>query len=108
MKRISRWPARMLANSRTDSEMSRTKCEITSITKIGTGRGALDAGGDPALQVADEALRPDALDVVADPHDERQRERHREVRRRRVERERRDLERRRCSTLCSVFVGSGR
>ena len=30
------WPARMFANNRTDSEMIRTKCEITSITKIGT------------------------------------------------------------------------
>src|SRR3954453_5806312 len=43
-------------------------------------RRALDAGGDPALKVVDEPLRADALDVVADPHDERQHERHRQVR----------------------------
>ena len=35
MNRISRWPARMFANSRTDSEMIRTRCEITSITNSG-------------------------------------------------------------------------
>ena len=29
------WPARMLAKSRTESEMMRTNWEITSITKIG-------------------------------------------------------------------------
>ena len=31
MNRISRWPASMLANSLTDSEMMRTSCEMTSI-----------------------------------------------------------------------------
>src|SRR3954470_7734858 len=44
-------------------------------------RRALDAGRDPALQVSHEPLGPDALDVVADPHDEREDEGHREVRR---------------------------
>ena len=33
----------MLANSRTESEMIRTNCEIASIAKIGTAAGALDA-----------------------------------------------------------------
>src|SRR3954451_13165105 len=54
-------------------------------------REALDAGGDPARQVLHEPLGPDALDVVADPHDEREHERHGEVRGRGVERERRDV-----------------
>ena len=39
----------MFANNRTDSEMIRTKCEITSMTKIGIGGRALDAGRHPAL-----------------------------------------------------------
>ena len=56
----------MFANSRTESEISRTKWEITSITKIGTAARPSTPGRDPALQVADEALGPDALDVVAD------------------------------------------
>src|SRR6266576_3975787 len=43
-------------------------------------RGALDASGDPALEIADEALRPDALDVVAEPDHDRQHERDGEVR----------------------------
>ena len=48
MNRISRWPARMLANSRTESEMIRTKCEITSITKIGTAAAPdVPAGTSP-------------------------------------------------------------
>src|SRR4051794_3165367 len=42
-------------------------------------RGALDAGRDPGLQVADRALGPDALEVVAEPHDQRQDQRHRDV-----------------------------
>src|SRR5215203_395718 len=50
-----------------------------------------DAGGDQALQVADEPLRADALEVVGDEDDEREHERDRKVRRRGVERERRDL-----------------
>src|SRR3954468_6085606 len=55
-------------------------------------RRALDAGRDPAREVLDEALGPDALDVVADPDDERQHERHRQVRGRREQRQRRDLD----------------
>src|SRR3954447_3749127 len=55
-------------------------------------RGALDAGGDPALEVLHETLGPDALDVVADPHDEREDERHGQVRGRGEEGQRRDLE----------------
>ena len=34
MKSSSRWPARMLAKSRTESEISRAKWEIASITKM--------------------------------------------------------------------------
>ena len=34
MKSSSRWPARIFAKSRTDSEIRRTKCEIASIRKI--------------------------------------------------------------------------
>ena len=48
MNRISRWPARTLANSRTESEMIRTKSEITSIAKIGTPRRALDCPAGPS------------------------------------------------------------
>src|SRR3954447_8011648 len=55
-------------------------------------REALDAGGHPARQVLHEPLGPDALDVVADPHDEREDERHGEVGGRGVERERRDVQ----------------
>src|SRR4051794_5355611 len=54
-------------------------------------RGALDPGRDPARQVLAEALGAHALDVVRDPHDERQHERDGDVRRRGVEAERRDL-----------------
>src|SRR3954468_13736991 len=50
------------------------------------------AGGDERADVAAEAPRPDALDVVAEPHDEGEDERHGDVRRRRVQGERRDLE----------------
>src|SRR3954467_8118699 len=50
------------------------------------------AGGDEGGEVAAHAVRPDALDVVADPHDEGEHERHRDVRRGRVQRERRDLQ----------------
>src|SRR3954454_12696437 len=39
--------------------------------------GALDAGRDPRLQVADRALRLDALVVVAEPDDQREDQRHR-------------------------------
>src|SRR4051794_24476379 len=56
------------------------------------GRRALDAGGDPGLQVADGALGPDALDVVAEPHEQREDERHRDVGRGGEQREARDLE----------------
>src|SRR3954466_13364414 len=55
-------------------------------------RGTLDAGRDPAREVPPEALGADPLDVVADPHDEREDEWHRQVRGRREERERRDLD----------------
>src|SRR3954451_22281921 len=48
-------------------------------------RGALDAGRDPRLQVADRALGPDALEVVAEPHDQREDQRDGDVRGRRVE-----------------------
>src|SRR3954469_25823608 len=54
-------------------------------------RRALDAGRHPALEVADGALGPDALDVVAEPDDEGEHQRDGDVRRRRVQRERRDL-----------------
>src|SRR3954451_8917866 len=54
-------------------------------------RGTLDAGRDPRLQVADEALRADALVVVAEPDDQREDQRDGDVGGRRVERERRDL-----------------
>ena len=50
MNRISRWPARMLANSRTDSEMIRTNCEITSMTKIGTAPGPDTPAGTQLLR----------------------------------------------------------
>src|SRR4051794_30444021 len=51
-------------------------------------REALDAGGDPAREVLDRALGPDPLDVVADPHHEREDERDREVGGRGEQRER--------------------
>ena len=44
-------------------------------------------GRDPAREVLAEALGPDAGDVVREPHDEREGERDRDVRRRRVDRE---------------------
>src|SRR4051794_24696145 len=65
-------------------------------------RGALDAGRDPALEVADRPLGPDALGVVAEPHHQRQRERDRDVRRRRVEREGRDLDTEQVERLLAV------
>src|SRR3954454_1368062 len=55
-------------------------------------RRALHTGRHPGLEVADEALGPDALDVVAEPHDEREDERHRDVRGGREQGERRDLQ----------------
>src|SRR5687768_18354112 len=54
-----------------------------------------------SLEVDDEALRPDALDVVGDEDDQRQHERHRHVGRRRVDRERRDLRDRKSTRLNS-------
>ena len=81
------WPASMLAKSRAESEMSRTNWEMTSIGATRKTIGPAHAGGHPALEVAHDALGPDALDVVRDPHHERERERHREVGRGRVERE---------------------
>src|SRR3954453_9733034 len=54
-------------------------------------RGALDAGRDPRLQIADHALGPAALVVVAEPDDQREDQRDGDVGGRRVERERRDL-----------------
>src|SRR3954468_6429621 len=53
---------------------------------------AADALRDEALEVAADALGPDALDVEGDEDDEREDERHGEVRRARVEGEGRDLE----------------
>jgi hypothetical protein len=48
MNRISRCPARMLAKRRTESEISRTKCEITSMAKIGmTAAPSTPAGTHP-------------------------------------------------------------
>ena len=82
----------MFANSRTDSEMIRTRCEITSITNSGTAATPVMPPGHEGLQVADEAVLADALDVVGEPHDEREHERDRDVRRGGVDRERRDLE----------------
>ena len=58
----------MLANSRTESEIRRAKCEIASITKMNALPKMFMSsrpGRQPARQVAEEALRPDALDVVA-------------------------------------------
>ena len=108
MNRMIRWPARMLAKRRTESEISRMKFESSSSTKIGTtAMPPVHARGDQALEVADEALGADALDVVGDEHDEREHERDREVRRRRVERERRDLDAEDVDRLARVLVGSG-
>ena len=45
MKRISRWPARMFAKSRTESEMTRTKCEMTSMMKMGATAGPSTPAG---------------------------------------------------------------
>src|SRR3954471_10947904 len=52
---------------------------------------ARDPGGNQALDVAHEALRADALDVVREPGDEGQGERHRDVRGGGEQREGRDL-----------------
>src|SRR4051794_6085 len=52
------------------------------------GRAGRDEGGE----VAAHPVRTDALDVVAEPHDQGEDQRHRDVRRRGVQRERRDLE----------------
>src|SRR5918997_624660 len=66
MNRMSMWPARMLAKSRTESEMIRTNWETASITKIGPlrtpgepehVRGVLRVGGQ--RQVADQVRDPD-------------------------------------------------
>ena len=46
-------PATMFANSRTDSETRRTKCEITSITKIGAAAAPLTPAGTLALLLAE-------------------------------------------------------
>src|SRR2546427_12090694 len=50
-----------------------------------------DSRRDPTREIGPEALRPYALDVVAEPHDEREDERHRDVRGRGVDRERREV-----------------
>ena len=95
MNRISRWPARMLANSRTASEITRTRCEITSIMKIAPRpKTFIDSspGGSQLCEVLDDALGPDSLEVVGDHRDDREHERDRDVRRRGVDREARDLE----------------
>src|SRR3954447_8279046 len=55
-------------------------------------RESLAARRDPAREVLLEPLGPDALDVVADPHDEREHERDREVRGRGEQRERRHVD----------------
>src|SRR3954467_2099030 len=55
-------------------------------------RRPLHARRDPTREVLAEALRADALDVVADPHHEREDERHREVRGRGEQGERRHLD----------------
>src|SRR5215210_616141 len=52
----------------------------------------LEPGGKEALQVAEQALRPDPLDVVAEPDDEGEDERKRDVGGRRVDGEGRDPE----------------
>src|SRR3954447_20491341 len=48
--------------------------------------------GDERGEVSTHAVGPDALDLVAEPHDKREHERHRDVRRGCIEGERRDLE----------------
>src|SRR4029450_9354896 len=85
MKRISRWPARMLAKSRTLRLTRRAECEMTSMKKVGVRGGPSTPGGG-------RALGADALDVVADPHHHGEHERDGEVGRRRVEREARHLQ----------------
>src|SRR3954454_8795819 len=65
-------------------------------------REAGDARGNPGRQVAAEAVLADALDVVAEPHDQSQHQGHRYVRRRRVDRERRDLQPEQVERLLAV------
>ena len=112
MNRSSRWPARMLANSRTESEISRAKCEIASITKMKAlpkRVHVLQARRQPAGEVRKEALRADALDVVGDPDDQGERQRDRDVGGRRVDRQGRQARARRCgsrSRCWSAAAGS--
>ena len=108
MNRMSRWPARMLAKRRTESEMSRMKCEMTSMHEDRSRpRRRSTPAGIQALEVADDALGPDALDVVADPHDERRAPAgprcSRSPRRARTP----GSATPKMSNVCSVFVGSG-
>ena len=56
------WPASMLAKSRTESEISRMNCEITSSGTISASSG-LAPPRDPALEVAPHPVVADALDV---------------------------------------------
>ena len=55
----------MLANRRTESEISRTMCEIASITKIAPRPNevhVLEPRRQPRLQVTEQALGADALE----------------------------------------------
>ena len=86
------WPASMLAKRRTESETIRMRFDMTSSRKMKAAMKPCDPGRDQALEVAERALGADALGRVGDEHDDREHERHRDVRGRRVDRERRDLE----------------
>ena len=50
MNRMSRWPARMLAKSRTLRLTRRTKCEMTSMKKIGMRAGPSTPAGIQLLR----------------------------------------------------------
>ena len=64
MNRMIRWPASMLANRRTESEMIRMKFDSSSSTKMKPAMAPVHARGDQALEVAADALGADALGRV--------------------------------------------
>jgi hypothetical protein len=58
MKRSSRCPARMLAKSRTESEIRRAKCEIASITKMNPLKAGFMSSRPGGSQLAKYLKKP--------------------------------------------------
>src|SRR5215213_5001978 len=72
MNRMIRWPARMLANRRTESDEPHEVREELEDEDEALHPRVVDPGRDEARQIALQALRADALDVVGDEHEQRE------------------------------------